>query len=141
MTTRPTAELRRRVRERASNCCEYCLLHQDFAASAHQVDHVISEKHGGLSSLENLALSCALCNRRKGSDIGAADPQTGNLVPLFNPRTGRWADHFMLDDIRILGLTPSGRATVELLRLNTFERLIERDALTRIGRYPQRSAE
>ena len=136
MTTRPTAELRRQVRERASNCCEYCLLPQDFAASAHQVDHVISEKHGGQSSLENLALSCAVCNRRKGSDIGAVDPQTGGLVPLFNPRTGRWADQFSLDGIHILGLTASGRATVELLRLNAFERLTERDALIRLGRFP-----
>ena len=86
--------------------------------------------------MENLALSCAVCNRRKGSDIGAVDPQTGSLVPLFNPRTGRWADHFRLDGSHILGLTASGRATVDLLRLNAFERLTERDALIRLGRYP-----
>jgi 5-methylcytosine-specific restriction endonuclease McrA len=87
MTTRPTAEIRRQVVERAGNCCEYCLLHQDLAASTHQVDHVIAEKHGGQTSLDNLALSCMVCNRRKGSDIGSLDPTTGVLVPLFNPRT------------------------------------------------------
>jgi 5-methylcytosine-specific restriction endonuclease McrA len=58
MTTRPTVEIRRQVVERAENCCEYCLLHQDLAASTHQVDHVIAEKHGGQTSLDNLALSC-----------------------------------------------------------------------------------
>jgi HNH endonuclease len=99
MTTRPTAELRRQVVERASNCCEYCLLHQDLAASTHQVDHVIAEKHRGQTSLDNLALSCTVCNRRKGSDIGSIDPQTGNLVSLFNPRTQQWVDHFRLDGV------------------------------------------
>jgi hypothetical protein len=136
MTTRPTAELRRQVVERASNCCEYCLLHQDLAASTHQVDHVIAEKHRGQTSLDNLALSCTVCNRRKGSDIGSIDPQTGNLVSLFNPRTQQWVDHFRLDGVHIVGLTEIGRATVEFLQLNAFERLIEREALIRASLYP-----
>lgn len=136
MTSRPTAELRRRVIERAKNCCEYCLLHEDFAASTHQVDHIIAEKHGGQTLLDNLALSCTVCNRRKGSDIGTIDPQTGNLVPLLNPQTQRWLDHFRLDSAQIVGLTEVGRATVEFLQLNTFERLMERDALIRASRYP-----
>jgi HNH endonuclease len=136
MTTRPTAELRRLVVERASNCCEYCLLHQDFAASTHQVDHVIAEKHGGQTALDNLALSCTVCNRRKGSDISSIDPETGNLVSLFNPRTQQWSDHFKLDGVHIVGLTEIGRTTVEFLQLNAFERLTERDVLMRTGRYP-----
>jgi HNH endonuclease len=141
MTTRPTAELRRQVVERASNCCEYCLLHQDLVAFTHQVDHVIGEKHRGQTSLDNLALSCTVCNRRKGSDIGSIDPQTGNLVSLFNPRTQQWVDHFRLDGVHIVGLTEVGRATVEFLQLNAFERLIERDALIRANLYPpQRTA-
>jgi hypothetical protein len=136
MTTRPTAEVRRQVIERAGNCCEYCLLHQDLAASTHQADHVIAEKHGGQTSLDNLALSCMVCNRRKGSDIGSIDPETGNLVQLFNPRTQQWADHFKLDSVYIVGLTDVGRTTVEFLQLNAFERLMERAALIRAGRYP-----
>jgi hypothetical protein len=136
MTTRPPAELRRRVIERAGNSCEYCLLHQDFVASAHQVDHVISEKHGGSTSPDNLALSCTVCNRRKGSDIGSIDPQTGVLAPLFNPRTQTWSDHFTLEGLRILGLTSEGRATVELLKLNSPERLMERSELALAGRFP-----
>jgi hypothetical protein len=111
MTTRPTAEIRRQVVERARNYCEYCLLHQDLAASTHQVDHVIAEKHGGQTSLDNLALSCMVCNRRKGSDIGSLDPITGVLIPLFNPRTQQWSDHFTLDGMHINGLTTVGRTT------------------------------
>jgi 5-methylcytosine-specific restriction endonuclease McrA len=61
--------------------------------SRHQVDHVIAEEHGGQTTLDNLALSCTVCNRRKGSDIGSLDPDSGTLIPLFNPRTQQWSDH------------------------------------------------
>jgi HNH endonuclease len=67
------------------------------------VDHVIADKHGGQTVLDNLALSCTLCNRRKGSDIGSLDSETGSLVPLFNPRTQKWADHFILEGAYIVG--------------------------------------
>lgn len=140
MTTRPTAALRRQVIERAGNCCEYCLLPQALAASTHQVDHVIAEKHGGETSLDNLALSCTVCNRRKGSDIGSRDPTTGHFVPLFHPRLQQWSDHFTLDGASLVGLTARGRTTVTFLQLNAFERLMERAALVRTGRYPPRRA-
>jgi len=136
MTTRPSAEVRRRVIERAANCCEYCLIHQDLAASTHQVDHVIAEKHGGETEPDNLALSCMLCNHRKASDIGSIDPETGDLAPLFNPRTQEWEEHFRLDGALIVGLTAEGRTTAEFLQLNAFERLTERAELIRAGRYP-----
>ena len=135
MTTRASAEMRRRVVDRAGNRCEYCLLDQEFAASTHQVDHVIAEKHGGETTLDNLALSCTVCNRRKGSDVSSIDPETGDVVPLFHPRMQSWSDHFHLDGLRLVGLTPEGRTTVEFLRLNSFERLVERAELIRAGRY------
>ncbi|MCZ6795360.1 MAG: HNH endonuclease signature motif containing protein [Planctomycetota bacterium] len=72
--------MRRRVVDRAGNRCEYCLLDQEFAASTHQVDQVIAEKHGGETTLDNLALSCTVCNRRKGSDVSSIDPETGDVV-------------------------------------------------------------
>jgi HNH endonuclease len=141
MTTRPTADIRRRVVERADRCCEYCLLHQDFAASTHQIDHVIAEKYGGHTSLDNLALSCTVYNRRKGSDISSVDPETGNLVSSFNPRTQHGSDHFNLGGVHITGLTDIGRTTVEFLQLNAFECLEEHDASMRAGWYmPRRTA-
>lgn len=139
MTTRPSAEVRRQVIQRAGNHCEYCRLHQDVAASTHQVDHVIAEKHGGHTTLDNLALSCTVCNRRKGSDISSIDPDTGVIVPLFNPRIQNWSNHFKLESLYLVGLTATGRTTVEFLQLNAFERLTERAELIRAGRYlPQR---
>jgi hypothetical protein len=95
---------------------------------------VIAEKHGGGTTIDNLALSCLPCNRRKGSDIGAIDPQSGQFVRLFNPRQQQWSDHFELVSARIVGRTPEGRATAEFLQLNSPERLQERDELMRLGR-------
>jgi hypothetical protein len=112
------------------------LLPQELVASTHQVDHVIAEKHGGQTVIENLALSCTVCNRRKGSDLSSLDPMTGTLVPLFNPRTQPWSAHFRLEGAHILGVTIEGRTTVAFLRLNAVERLMERTAFLRAGRYP-----
>jgi hypothetical protein len=132
--TRPSAELRRFVIQRAGNRCEYCRIHQDDAASRHQVGHIIAEKHGGETGPENLALSCLPCNRRKGSDIGAIDPVSGQLARLFDPRHELWSDHFQFRSATIEGLTPEGRATVEFLELNSPERQQELARLNRLGR-------
>ena len=86
MTTRLPAAMRRQVVERAGNQCEYCLLHQDLAASLHQIDHVLAEKHGGQTTLDNVALSCTVCNRRKGSDLSSVDPETGAIVPFSSQK-------------------------------------------------------
>jgi hypothetical protein len=118
--------LRRQVIERARNRCEYCLLPAEVAFFPHEVDHVVAEKHGGATEIENLAFACWRCNRHKGSDLTSFDPQTRQLSPLFNPRTQLWSEHFAYERERIIGLTPEGRTTVTLLRLNSEERLIER---------------
>lgn len=136
MSPRPSVELRRQVIDRASDCCEYCLIHQEDAVARHQIDHVIAEKHGGPTTLENLALSCILCNLRKGTDLSSIDPDTGEVETLFNPRTQQWSEHFQIDDIRIVGSTPHGRTTVQLLQLNSYQRLAERRELKRAGRFP-----
>ena len=136
MSSRPSEEIRRLVVLRAGNRCEYCRTHQDDAIATHQIDHVIAEKHGGATTLENLALSCMLCNLRKGSDSSSVDPVSGAIVPLFNPRTQSWSDHFGIESVRIVGLTLVGRTTVEFLQLNSYERISERRELTLSGRFP-----
>jgi len=83
MSPRPSAEQRRQVYTRAEGRCEYCLVHQDDAYAAYQIDHVIAEKHGGATTLDNLALACMPCNRRKGSEISSVDPETGLVVPRY----------------------------------------------------------
>src|SRR5689334_12784253 len=103
--------LRRLVYERAKGRCEYCLLHNDLAYAPHEIDHIFAEKHGGETDEANLCLSCAVCNRYKGSDVASVDPETGEVVPLFHPRRHRWTDHFALDGAIITSLTPTGRVT------------------------------
>lgn len=136
MSSRPSAELRRQVVERAGHRCEYCRIHQDDAIAGHQIDHVIAEKHGGATQFENLAVSCMTCNLRKASDISSIDRATGELVPLFNPRTQLWDEHFEISELHIVGRTTVGRTTVEFLLLNSNQRIAERRELVRAGRFP-----
>jgi 5-methylcytosine-specific restriction endonuclease McrA len=94
-------EIRQLVSARAEFLCEYCLIHETDTFVGCQVDHIISEKHGGATELENLAFACAWCNRNKGSDIASLARDTGQLVRLFNPRTDRWNEHLQLVGSRI----------------------------------------
>lgn len=128
--------------DRAGHLCEYCLIHEEDTFFGCEVDHIVSEKHGGLTREDNLAYACLHCNRYKGSDIASVAPQTGELIRLFNPRADRWADHFTLaqDAITILPLTDLGEATVRVLRLNDGDRLLEREALRAVDRYPTPAA-
>jgi len=87
--------------------------------------------------VENLAFSCG-CNSYKSDQTRAPDPLTGRLVPLFHPRRQRWSRHFRWsDDVSIIiGLTATGRATVEALHLNRVELLNLRRALLAIAEHP-----
>ncbi|MBM3738899.1 MAG: hypothetical protein FJW39_24250 [Acidobacteria bacterium] len=67
--------------------------------------------------------ACQQCNFRKGPNLSAIDPATGQGVRLFDPRRDRWDQHFILKDGRIEGLTPVGRATSELLGMNAPRRI------------------
>lgn len=127
------ASLRREVRDRSKECCEYCLIPEAFALAAHWIDHVIAGKHGGSTEAENLAYSCRLCNQHKGTDLSSIDPESGEIVRLFNPRTDRWAEHFQFANAEVRGFTPTGRATVRLLQLNHARRVQERALLLAAG--------
>jgi len=130
------AEIRRTVIQRAGNCCEYCRQQVDDRLLPFEIDHVIAEKHGGSSIVENLCLACFRCNGFKGSDIAGADPQTGIATFLFNPRTERWGEHFRLNGAFIEPLTAEGRVTVLILRLNAPIQIEQRTILILEGRYP-----
>lgn len=133
---RISAALRREVRERARERCEYCLLAESQAFFFHEPDHLIARQHGGESVSANLALACFDCNRFKGPNIASLDPVTGELAPLFNPRTQRWSEHFKLEGGRIVPLTPIGRATERVLRLNLPVRIDVREGWAALGLYP-----
>lgn len=118
--------LRNLVYKRARGFCEYCRISEEDSFTKHQIDHIIAEKHGGLTVEENLALSCTLCNKHKGSDLSSIDNETGEIVPLFNPRKNVWSEHFEIENGYFIGLTPNARATIRLLQSNNLARIEER---------------
>jgi hypothetical protein len=126
----------RQVVERASNRCEYCGLSQLGQEATFHVDHVQPVAAGGATALDNLALACVSCSLRKGARRTSIDPDTQHQAPLFNPRTERWTDHMRWDGTRAVGLTPTGRATIDLLEMNRELILAIREEETERGRHP-----
>lgn len=51
--------------EREQGCCIYCGTHASKAKM--EIDHVMPRSHGGTDSLNNLVLSCHVCNQAKGN--------------------------------------------------------------------------
>ena len=118
------AGLRQLVRERAGFRCEYCLLREvELEGIAFHVEHIVALKHGGSGDPGNLALACDRCNLHKGPNIAGIDPATGQVTPLFNPRRDQWDSHFHTVEFEIVGITPTGRATVNVLNVNSPRRL------------------
>jgi len=114
-------ETKRFVRTRANERCEYCRIHQRFYPDfTFHIEHIVARQHGGGDEADNLALSCHLCNSKKGPNLSSLDPDTGLLTRLFHPRTDRWNEQFRdAEDGRIVGLTDVGRTTVHLLDMNS----------------------
>ena len=84
------------------------------------MEHIIPTVRGGSTTADNLALSCSGCNGHKYDKIEGQDPISQSMAPLFHPRHHTWSEHFAwtADYSRVIGLTPTGRATVETLHLN-----------------------
>lgn len=135
-----SAELRRLVVARAEGLCEYCLIAEEDSFYGCEIDHIISEKHGGPTQEGNLAYACVFCNQAKGSDVGSVHWESGEFVRFFDPRGDRWGDHFVLTGSRIEGRTTVGAVTARILGFNTVERLLERETLQSIHRYPSPAA-
>lgn len=109
------------VRERAQGLCEYRLIHEEDTFFGCQVDHIISEKHGGVTDAPNLASACTFCNRSKRTDLGSIASTGGELVRFYNPRVDRWSEHFRLDGSRIVHRTAIGEVTVRILEFRCRE--------------------
>jgi len=111
---------RQTVRQRARFLCEYCHSPEKLAASRFTIDHIVPRSLGGSDDLDNLASCCRRCNERRYNFTTGFDRKTDREVPLFNPRTQHWAEHFIWtsDGTQIIGTTSIGRATCDRLDLN-----------------------
>lgn len=131
------AALREFVRQRATDRCEYCLLPQAAAPFfTFHIEHIRAQQHGGQDVELNLALACPDCNAFKGPNLSSVDLHTDSVVLLFNPRNQDWNNHFVRQDALIWGVTPMGRATVDLLNFNEVERVEMRAELLANGEWP-----
>ena len=127
--------LARLVRRRAANRCAYCHLPAGVHPTPFEIEHIIPRQHGGLTVLSNLAFSCLRCNRRKGPNLSGI-LRTGRrtrVIPLFHPRRHRWDRHFRWNGPYLLGKTPVGRVTIQVLAINDPLRVAVRQALLEDG--------
>jgi len=110
----------RRVRAAARNRCGYCLSPQHLVMARLEIEHIMPLAKGGGNDESNLWLACPICNGYKSDKTTGVDPESGEAVPLFNPRIQTWSEHFRWseDGLCIIGLTPIGRATVAALHLS-----------------------
>ncbi len=110
----PISEIAKQsVRERANYLCEYCHSLEILSANRFTIDHVVPRSLGGSDDLDNRSLACRRCNERRYNFVAGIDPETQEIVPIFNPRQQQSAEHFVwtLDGTQIEGSTPVGRAT------------------------------
>ncbi|HZL38363.1 MAG TPA: HNH endonuclease signature motif containing protein [Tepidisphaeraceae bacterium] len=126
--------LERAVKERSGGFCEYCRLPVSQTELTFSIDHVIARQHGGATQYENLAFCCGFCNRHKGPNIAGIDPESRKMVSIFNPRLQAWEDHFKWRGAIAVGITPEGRATIAVLKINHRLQIIARRAVANEGR-------
>lgn len=97
------------------------------------------QSRGGTDEEENLWLTCSFCNNAKSDHVQGYDALTENFVPLFNPRKHIWSEHFTWkadDKAFIIGLTPCGRATIQVLKINEGQALRFRRLMVSADWYP-----
>ena len=133
-----TTEQKQSVLERARGCFEYCRSQARFATQPFSTEHIIPRHWGGETTLDNLALACQGCNNHKYTKTEGYDPVSDKVVSLYHPRQQRWHDHFAWNDdfTLVIGLTPTGRATIKALQLNREELVNLRRVLYAMGEHP-----
>ena len=134
---RTTTRQKQTITTRAASCCEYCRSQERYATQPFSAEHSVPRRDGGRTTVENLTLAYQGCNNHKYTKTTATDPLSGVMVPLFHPRRQRWLDHFAWDSTyTVVGLTPTGRATVEALQLNRPGLVNRRRILFAAGEHP-----
>ena len=130
--------LRQKIAEIARHRCGYCQTPAALIGMPLEIEHIIPEAQGGSSAEDNLWLACSNCNQKKWIKTTAIDTQTGDEVTLFNPRQQMWKDHFVWETngLYIVGLTATGRATIEALDMNNAYILHTRQIWIQWGLHP-----
>jgi hypothetical protein len=119
------------VRRLPQGRCVYSLLPQEHSPLTHHIEHITARQHGGGDDADNVSLACHRCNLRKVPNLAGVDPLTGEVANLFHPRRDKWAEHFMLQDTRIIWISPVGRVTVHVLPMHDPRRMELRSTIAK----------
>jgi hypothetical protein len=140
--SRISYEMRQHVTDRAKGLCEYCQTAQIIVVTM-EVDHIIPQVAGGETDLDNLCLVCRGCNGFKLAFQTDIDPQTNQQTDLYNPRTQEWSHHFQWseDGTFVIGLTPTGRATIQRLKMNRAGIVSSRELWVQAGWHPPKDGQ
>lgn len=136
-----SVDLRRLVREQFSNRCAYCQTAEALSVAIFEIEHILPRAAGGETEIGNLCLSCPTCNRYKGVQQTGIDTESGSETLLFHPHKQEWTEHFKWsrDGETIIGLTATGRATIEALRMNRPQIRRIRRMWVKLGEHPSAS--
>jgi hypothetical protein len=113
-------EIQRAILLISQNYCEYCVLPANFSTDFFHYEHILPLILNGKTEFENLARSCGMCNNNKRAKVAHIDPVSQLTVRLYHPRQDIWREHFKWsdNDLYVVGISPIGRATISLLKLN-----------------------
>lgn len=133
-----TEQLKNIVRLRAKNCCEYCISQEKFTTQKFSIEHILPISKVGKNNLDNLALACQGCNNHKYNKTEGYDQLSDQIISLYHPRKDNWQDHFTWNNSYtfIIGLTPTRRITVKILRLNREGLVNLREISYSMGEHP-----
>lgn len=131
-------DLRLLVKNRAEGVCEYCLALSAYSFHPFAIDHILPTSKGGKTQENNLAFTCQHCNNSKYNKTIGIDPLSNTSSTLFHPRQQKWNDHFIWNGSKtiIIGITSTGRATVQTLKVNRTGAINLRKALYEFGVHP-----
>lgn len=134
----PSRKQRQQIEARANGVCEYCKSPVKYGVQSFECEHIVPVSLGGKTVPDNLAFACGGCNRCKSTKIVGLDPDNGQAAPLFHPRKQQWHDHFIWNEeyTLMIGITATGRATVNALRLNRPGVVNLRRVLVMMGEHP-----
>jgi hypothetical protein len=133
-----SVKLRRRIRELFEDRCAYCQTAEALMGDIFEIEHIIPRAADGETVFENLCLSCPTCNRYKSDRVSFQQKPSDSKVELFHPQQSVWSNHFRWNDdaTELLGVTPIGQATIDLLRINRQQMIRVRRMWVAIGVHP-----
>lgn len=106
------------VRQRYSERCGYCGVHEIEAGAELEVDHFRPRSAGGVDDIDNLVYCCPTCNRLKGDFWPTSDGSAPNQR-LLHPGHDDLAQHLREEaDCHLTAISATGAFHLTRLRLN-----------------------